>query len=698
MFKFQTIYSKIRALLVTVGVVFFILFLVLVFYKSKLETQIVNSSKEQFSNEVNSLFKLNSAFMIQTVDFYSFWDEFVNAIEKDNKKWISENISIISFYQYDYICVYNKKFEIIQELSSNEYIPKEIVPKDAVISLKKTKFSHFYLESSDGLMEVSAASVHPSSDPDHNKTEPNGYLIVARKLDRKILTELSSISGSKIDVLSSTDPIPDYGGKSIYATINIPGWDGNSIAKIVFSRIIGLNFNATQNIMIIILVFVMLTLIVSDLIARRCINKPLKLVTNILKTDNVKSIEELKKEPAEYGHIGSLFEEYVLQKDELKKAKEKAEESDRLKSAFLANMSHEIRTPMNAIVGFSELIEFETDPVKKHNYVRIIQNSSSNLLNLIVGIVDLSKIEIGLMNMNYSDFMVSDLFKDLHEIFTVELQKRDKSNIRLSYDLPDGDLFIHSDLNRIKQSISNLLGNAVKFTVKGKITFDCKKSGEELIFSVADTGTGIPEEDQKKIFERFTKFDYQGLNNEGTGIGLSLVEKLVTLLNGKIWLESVWGNGSTFFLSIPFIPPTSHSASVSLKGFQKKSQRIVTDSRKAVLVVEDDKESYLLIREILKPMNIEIHHVGNGKDAVEFIRKHPDTQLILMDMKLPFMDGAEATIAIRKFNPDISIIAQTAYAMLGDREKAIDAGCNDYITKPLESNKLKELILTHLLN
>jgi len=698
MFKFKTIYGKIRTLLVTVGSVFFILFLVLVFYKAKLEKQIIESSRAQFSSEVNSLFKLNSAFMIRTVSFYSFWDEFVKAINNNDKKWISENITIISFYQYDYICVYNKNFEIVQELASDEFLPKGIIPKDAVINLNRARFSHFYFRGPDGLMEVSSASVHPNSDPDHTKTDPGGYLVVARKLDQKVLSELSSVSGSKIDILSSSDPIPDYGNKSIYARIDLPGWDGNIVSRIVFNRKMDLNFRATQNIMIIILAFVIIALLVADFIARRCINKPLRLVTDILKTDNHESIVDLKKAPAEYGHIGSLFEEYVLQKEELKHAKEKAEESDRLKSAFLANMSHEIRTPMNAIVGFSELVEFETDHAKKHQYVKIIQNSSTNLLNLIVGIVDLSKIETGAMQLNYSNFMISEIFNELKEIYTVELIKKEKSDIQLNFFLPDGDILVHSDPYRIKQAISNLLGNAIKFTTKGAITFNCQKIKDELIFSVSDTGTGIPDNDQKKIFERFIKFDYQGLNNEGTGIGLSLVEKLVTLLNGRIWLKSVLGEGSTFFFSIPFITPPTTSTPISLNNSRKKPVQRNSDNRKRILVVEDDKESYLLIKEILHPLNIEISHVRDGKDAVEFIKMNPEIQLILMDMKLPFMNGDEATIAIRKINPNISIIAQTAFAMLGDKEKALKAGCNDYITKPLESKKLQELVVMHLLN
>lgn len=698
MFRFKTIYGKIKALLVTVGLVFFLLFLVLVFYKSKLEKQIIATSKDQFSDEVNALFKANSSFMVQTVSFYSFWDEFVKAIAENNKKWIIDNITIISFYKYDYICVYNKSFEIVQELSGNDFLQNVTIPKEAVIRINTTRYAHFYLNSPGGILEVSAASVHLSNDPDHNKTEPGGYLVVARRLSQPMLGELSNISGSRIDILSNPGTVPVSGRSSITAKIDLPDWQGNIISSIVFTRNLDLNFAATRTIMFVILAFVVLALLCSDFIARKCINKPLRLVTDILKTDNHESIQDLKKAPAEYGDIGALFEDYVLKKEELKKAKEKAEESDRLKSAFLANMSHEIRTPMNAIVGFSELIEFETDQFKKHQYVKIIQNSSINLLNLIVGIVDLSKIETGAMQMNYSDFQVSEIFSEMKEVYTVELMKREKSGVQLSYHISEEDLTINSDPHLLKQIISNLLANAVKFTSEGAINFECKKSNDELIFSVSDTGTGIPDEDQKKVFDRFIKFDYHGLNNEGTGIGLSLVEKIVTLLNGRIWLKSKYGEGSTFFFTIPYIPAKADVIPVSLRKPRNKILNDIPGTRKTILVVEDDKESYLLIQEILRPLNVDIHHVGNGKDAVEYIRNNPDTTLVIMDMKLPSMNGEEATTAIRKFNQDIFIIAQTAFAMVGDKEKAINAGCNDYVTKPLESKKLMEMIAFHLRN
>lgn len=384
---------------------------------------------------------------------------------------------------------------------------------------------------------------------------------------------------------------------------------------------------------------------------------------------------------------------YIVKK-EFVRQKEKAMKSDRLKSAFLANMSHEIRTPMNAIVGFSHLLGNGTDPENKQQYINIIQNSSDNLLRLINDIIDLSKIEAEDLEIKHSDLSIRELFIELNDLYTVELIKRDKTDIEFSYNLPVEDIVIQTDPLRLRQVLSNLLNNAVKFTNHGTITLNCEKTGKEIVFSVSDTGTGIMKEDQKKIFDHFTKFNYQGINTEGSGIGLSIAEKLVSLMKGRIWFESVFGKGSSFFFSIPYIATSNQSALV--KNSQQKNLIPNNEITKPILVVEDDNTSFMLIKEFLKPLNIDIHHVTCGTDAVTFIRQNPDTRLILMDIKLPLMDGYEATRSIKQINPKITIIAQTAYGMLGDREKAINAGCDDYLTKPLELRQLQELVKKYL--
>jgi signal transduction histidine kinase len=238
--------------------------------------------------------------------------------------------------------------------------------------------------------------------------------------------------------------------------------------------------------------------------------------------------------------------EYVMQKDI-------AQKSERLKAAFLANMSHEIRTPMNAIVGFGELLCNEISAERRYQYNKIIQNSCHNLLRLINDILDLSKIEAGDISLKYTDINIRELFSELVDLYRMELSRRENTDVELDFVFPPEDIILHTDVLRLKQVLSNLLDNAVKFTSKGKITLNCLVEGKELIFSISDTGTGIREEDQKKIFDRFIRFDYNGKNTEGSGIGLSIVYKIIKLLKGRIWVKSIFGEGSTFLFAIPYV-------------------------------------------------------------------------------------------------------------------------------------------------
>jgi signal transduction histidine kinase/CheY-like chemotaxis protein len=381
--------------------------------------------------------------------------------------------------------------------------------------------------------------------------------------------------------------------------------------------------------------------------------------------------------------LNSIKRDFIRQK-------ERAVRSDKLKSAFLANMSHEIRTPMNAIVGFSGLIEDENDEALRSQYVNIIKNSSDSLLKLIDDIIDLSKIEAGDLQLIQADFSIQTMFNELESIYRLELNKKNKHAVALQFHLPSSDFILQADPFRVRQVLMNLINNAIKFTDKGYIQVACEKKNGELVFSVNDTGVGIPENDQEKIFERFTKFDYHGMNNEGSGIGLSIVEKIIHLLKGKIWLESKLNQGTTFYFSLPY----SAVKKVTFE-FETSSEQITvitpTDAVK-ILVVEDDPVSFLLLKEIFKPTNYQIFHAENGQEGVRFAKEHADLDLILMDVNLPLLNGHDATREIRAFNPRIPIIAQTANAMMGDKEKALDAGCSDFITKPIQAKILLDKV------
>jgi len=375
----------------------------------------------------------------------------------------------------------------------------------------------------------------------------------------------------------------------------------------------------------------------------------------------------------------------------LKTALDKALESDRLKSAFLANMSHEIRTPMNGILGFAGLLkEPNLTGEKQKGYIEIIEKSGVRMLNIINDIVSISKIESGQVDIYISNVNINDQCEYLYEFFNQEASSK---GIVLLFNssLQTEEAFIKSDREKLLAILTNLVKNAIKYSHEGTIEFGYSKKKDFIEFYVKDTGIGIETNRQKAIFERFIQADIEDKDAyQGAGLGLSISKAYTELLHGKMWVESTLGVGSTFFFTVPcnyelqdVIENTVENTSKRV-GIKPKSLKI--------LVVEDDETSNLLLDTILETTAKEILHAENGIEALAQFEKHPDINLILMDMKMPEMDGYEATRRIRVENKEVVIIAQTAYGLLGDKEKALEAGCNDYIKKPISKDELFTII------
>jgi PAS domain S-box-containing protein len=379
------------------------------------------------------------------------------------------------------------------------------------------------------------------------------------------------------------------------------------------------------------------------------------------------------------------------------KAKEKAEESDRLKTAFLNNMSHEIRTPMNGILGFSELLDDETlSQEERKQYINIIHNNSVQLLSIINDIIDISKIHSNQLTLSTVSFNLHDLLDELFITFEQEKILKGKTDIRLFLEqaFDENNSTILSDDDRIRQILNNLLSNAVKFTKTGFIKFGYKATNGKLQFFVQDTGKGIAKEKQSFIFERFRQEeDTYTREFGGTGLGLSISKGLVELLGGDMWLFSDEGMGTTFYFTIPY--NTEQGKKVAIKNVVSQDKEDPQIKQLKILIVEDNETSELLLTTIVKKYCKEDLHARTGVEAVEACRNNPDIDLVLMDIQMPEMNGYYATREIRKFNKTVIIIAQTAYALEGDREKALEAGCNDYISKPISQVLLKELVNRH---
>lgn len=420
-----------------------------------------------------------------------------------------------------------------------------------------------------------------------------------------------------------------------------------------------------------------------------------------LKNGSIRDVEIISSEieVEEQTMLHSIIYDITYRKQverALIKSKEKAEESDQLKTAFLQNMSHEIRTPMNAIMGFSSLLaDCYNDKALLDQYSAIIRQRSNDLLEIIDDILNISKIESGQLTVNSEEVKLNDFFADLSDYFYGYQKRSGKEQIPFKLKAPDdtSSLAIYTDRVKLRQIFINLLSNAFKFTNKGEIEGGCKyDTNQKLVFYVSDTGMGIPAEKQELIFERFTQLDQRSTKTVGgTGLGLSIVKGLVELLEGKIWLESEEGKGTRFYFSIPV-----NIEDASLPSPPGPRQDSSYDfSGKTLLVVEDDSDNYLLISAILAGTGVKIIHTEFGKEAVQIaISQSPD--LILMDIRLPDLNGYMATQQIKEQNPEIRIIAQTAYAALDDRRKAFEAGCSDYISKPLIKEELLDILKKHL--
>ncbi|MFC2089862.1 PAS domain-containing protein [Bacteroidota bacterium] len=380
--------------------------------------------------------------------------------------------------------------------------------------------------------------------------------------------------------------------------------------------------------------------------------------------------------------------------NDFREAKNKAEESDRLKSAFLANMSHEIRTPMNGILGFAELLSDELltkDEISE--YVEIIKKSGQRMLMTINDIIDISKIESGLIEVVAGELDINKQLEYLHSFFLPEAKKKGLL-LTLQIRPLEGFEKINTDHSKFIAIMTNLIKNAIKFTQTGSITIGYSLMKNDIKFYVEDTGIGIPNERIEAIFDRFVQADLTSTKSyEGSGLGLSISKGYVELLGGRIWVESDLNKGSTFFFTLP-IKKKEAQAETQTEDISNLHLRILSD--KTVLIVEDEENVLAYLNELFKTTFKEIFIARTGVEAVDICKNNPSIDLILMDIKLPKMDGYEATRRIRSFNEDVIIIGQTAFALQGDKEKVLASGCNDYIAKPIDRNSLFKTVYKHL--
>jgi PAS domain S-box-containing protein len=392
--------------------------------------------------------------------------------------------------------------------------------------------------------------------------------------------------------------------------------------------------------------------------------------------------EELKERNK---HIQNINEELI-------DAKDKAQESDRLKSAFLANMSHEIRTPMNGIVGFAGLLmDPNITPEKQTFFIDIINKSCHRLLQIVNDVLDISKIETGQIEVYYSDTNLNQLFNELMLFYQPQIQA---NNIELivNCSLPYEDVWVKADKTKLYQILTILMNNAIKFTNEGTIKLEYKKSRGGFLFEIKDSGIGIESSKQEFIFQRFYKgAEHSKYEYGGTGLGLSIAKAFVDVMGGVIKVDSELGKGSCFYFDLPFT-----SLSANKVELEEKPILPIIEGLKTILVVEDEELYFQFLNSILCSSNIKVFHAENGQQAIDLIKENPTINLVLMDIRLPDINGFEATRAIKSINKAIPVVAFSGYDGADYREKTIATGFSDYLTKPMNKKELLEIVKKYL--
>jgi signal transduction histidine kinase len=689
--EFNT-YFKLLILIIGTSVLFFLLYVTLYIYTTKQENNLYKTTQKQYYNEVSSIIQLHSKTPISTIIDITFWDDLDKFTKSKNKNWYNTYVaSQFETYEVDYLGVYTIDGQFIIKTSNSKIKTKDFIPKEGLTRLYQSKLIRFYMKIPEGIIEVFGATIHPSNDPKKNKTKPSGYFFMARLLDQSYFKNIGNISSSdiKLVALNSTSNVEV---DALEAVVKLKDYKQADVANLVFKRSFNLHFKNTKQILIVLILASLINIFVYFYFSRKWIYKPLKIITAILETGNENSIAVLKNEPGEFGYIGNLFEENNYQRKQLELSKEKAEESDKLKSSFLANLSHEIRTPMNAIVGFSDLLnEPNLSDHSKEEYLKIIKNCGINLVSIIEDLIEMSKIDSKQITPNYKGIDLDACVKELYETIRVTIPNNKELELYFIENEASIPKKILTDEIKLKQVIVNLISNAIKYTEKGKVTFgyQINEKDKNIEFTVKDTGLGIDKENLKVIFDRFRRIEDEfSAELSGLGLGLAISKAYIEMLGGTISEKSIIKVGSEFTFTIPLIYDQSSAVPSPINSLNVD----VKPNYETILVAEDDNINFLLIKKILELKKYKVLRAVNGQEAVDMCRENPDIHLVFLDIKMPVLNGIEAFKIINSFNPQLPVIAQTAYASVEDYEKIMQLGFTAYISKPLDKEKIYELI------
>ncbi|MGO4904381.1 response regulator [Flavobacterium sp. W20_MBD1_R3] len=681
-------YSKLLMLIISASIFFFLIYIMLYLYTIQEENDFRQTTHNQYNKEVKSLFRLNSKTATATIIDVTFWDDLVLFTKTKDLEWYDKFIlSEFEFYDVDYVGIYGLDKKLINETVSSKIKSADFIPKEIISALHKSKLKKFYIKIPEGIVEVFSATIHPSHDPKKNKTAPSGYFFMARLLDEPFFSSLGNISSSKVTLVSGSQDVVEE-GDFVIVSLDLKDWKDEVVAKLLFKRPFNLNYKNTKEILFIVVLVSLLNIFTFIYYTKRWVYDPLKLVKSILETGSAKSITALRDFKGEFGYIGNLFEENSNQRKQLEISKQKAEESDTLKSSFLANLSHEIRTPMNAIMGFSDLLtDTNLSENEKFEYLKIIKNSGNSLVSIIEDLIEMSKIDAKQITPNYKGVDLEKCIRDLYDSINVTIPKDKDIQFYILENPLKMERNIRTDETKLKQIIVNLITNAIKFTDMGFVAFgySVNKEKEILEFTIEDSGIGMSKNYLKVIFDRFRRIEGDGATElTGLGLGLSITKAYVEMLGGEISVESTIGFGSVFKFSVPL----EFDLEITDEALSKRTSFVINQENEIILIAEDDNINFLLLKKIIESKNHTVLRAVNGQEAVTICTENDAISLVFMDIKMPVLNGYDAFEKIKLIKPELPVIAQTAYSSAEDREKIVQYGFNDYITKPLDKEKI----------
>lgn len=690
-------YTKIIILIFILSSISLVLFGGLLFYVKKQQQIDYIETKNQFKKEVLAIYKMEVLQNVSYVNDIVYWDEFAKYISTRNENWFNTSVATsLNTLNFDKVIVLDIEGNLIIEKSKNPTILSDLDVSQSIKNIKLHENLRFYKKTKVGYVEVIGSGIYKSTNANKKFGKPFGYFFVVRILNDAFFEKLNVLTYSKFQI-SQTPFLENDSEVSI--EIEMQDENKSKLGNFLFVRNYNNNFIILNKIIYFITLLSFLNLLIYFLFIRKWVNNPLNLVRKILENNNSKAINNLVEYNGEFGYIGKLFKNNKEHEKLLKKAKLKAEQNDKLKSVFLANLSHEIRTPMNAILGFTHLLK--NDKLNKEEtkeYLETIEKSGNNLVLIINDLIEMSKIDAKQITPNYTSVNLIKCLDEIHETLKISIPADKKIVFTFIKDNLDCEIFVKIDETKVKQILVNLITNAIKYTDKGEISFGFKIHSEqqEIHFFVKDTGYGISPEDQTLIFDRFKRIDNDyTTKSSGLGLGLAITKAYLDMMHGSIYLTSSIGNGSQFYFSIPLEIATKKPKNKNKETLTTITSEIISNKR--ILIAEDDEINYLLLTKMLAPYkNIELIRAKNGQEAVDVFTNDNAFNLIFLDIKMPIMNGFEAFEHIHKIKTNIPIIAQTAFSSSDDIKMITKSGFTDYILKPINREKLFELINKYL--